>query len=266
MTPLSPFAAARDDPGRPALNTYPEQRFPPASVRRLGHLLGLGQQVQHELAEVVVARPEPRQDVCASAPQAAPQGPIVPGDAGEAPGAGADRPDQDAADQDLLQDLARRLKPLRQGVIGGGPDEAAALPAPMAASRTPDPLHHVHDQGQLNRDVIKVELDRASEDGAPGARPRRRRVEHAGRPVHPHAGDRGGQEQVDVPHEAQRPVRAGARLDHNVAGDRGGWGTASTMLYRGRSAGAASTTRSVLAIGGAWWHRRYRFYLLPESH
>jgi hypothetical protein len=169
MTPLSPFAAARDDPGRPALNTYPEQRFPPASVRRLGHLLGLGQQVQHELAEVVVARPEPRQDVCASAPQAAPQGPIVPGDAGEAPGAGADRPDQDAADQDLLQDLARRLKPLRQRVIGGGPDEAAALPAPMAASRTPDPLHHVHDQGQLNRDVIKVELDRASEDGAPGA-------------------------------------------------------------------------------------------------
>jgi hypothetical protein len=33
--------------------------------------------------------------------------------------------------------------------------------------------------------------------------------EHAGRPVHPHAGDGGGQEQVDVFHEAQRPVWGG---------------------------------------------------------
>jgi hypothetical protein len=83
--------------------------------------------VQHELAEVVVARPEPRQDVCASAPQAAPQGPIVPGDAGEAPGAGADRPDQDAADQDLLQDLPGRGHVGVQGSRPASPGPAQPL-------------------------------------------------------------------------------------------------------------------------------------------
>jgi hypothetical protein len=48
----------------------------------------------------------------------------------------------------------------------------------------------------------------------------RRRLEHAGRPVPPHAGDRGGQEQVDVPHEAQRPVWGGGGHEDDVAGDR----------------------------------------------
>jgi hypothetical protein len=89
--------------------------------------VGLGQQVQHELAEVVVPRSEPRQDVCASAPQAAPQGPIVPGDAGEAPGAGANRPDQDAADQDLLEDLPGRRHVRIQRSRPAAPDPAQPL-------------------------------------------------------------------------------------------------------------------------------------------
>ncbi len=44
----------------------------------------------------------------------------------------------------------------------------------------------------------------------------RRRLEHAGLPVHPHAGDGGGQEQVDVLREAQGPWG----LEDDVAGDR----------------------------------------------
>jgi hypothetical protein len=51
-------------------------------------------------------------------------------------------------------------------------------------------------------------------------RQRGRRHEHHERAIHPHAGDRRGQEQVDVLDKAQGPVRAGGGQEDYVAGDR----------------------------------------------
>jgi hypothetical protein len=65
----------------------------------------------------------------------------------------------------------------------------------------------------------------------------RRRLEHDGVLVHPHAGDGVGQEQVDVGNEAQGPVRAGAGQKTTWPVSDGDWGRASTMSYRCRSAG-----------------------------
>jgi hypothetical protein len=83
--------------------------------------------VQHELAEVVVPGAEPRQDVCASAAQAAPEGAIVTRDPGEAPGAGPYRPDQDAAGQDFLEDLPGRRHVRVQRGRPAAPDPAKAF-------------------------------------------------------------------------------------------------------------------------------------------
>jgi hypothetical protein len=112
-------AAARDGRRQAALGAEPDQRLPPARVAVLGHALRLSQQVQHELAEVVVARPEGRPDVRRAA-QPAPQGAIVAADPGEPPGAGTDRPNQDAADQDLLPEICR--------AVGTSASRAAAQP------------------------------------------------------------------------------------------------------------------------------------------
>ena len=73
--------------------------------------------MQHELAEVVVPWAVDRPDV-GHAPEAAAQGAVVPRNSGKGPGAAADRPDQDAADQDLLQDLPGRR---HVGLEGGRP-------------------------------------------------------------------------------------------------------------------------------------------------
>jgi hypothetical protein len=48
----------------------------------------------------------------------------------------------------------------------------------------------------------------------------RRRLEHDHRPIHPYAGDCGGQKQVDVLDEAQRPVWRGSGHEDDVAGDQ----------------------------------------------
>jgi hypothetical protein len=84
--------------------------------------------VQHQPAEVIVPRAVAWQDVdWRGASQPAPQGAIVPRDPGEPPGARADRPDQDAADQDLLQDLPGRGHVGVQGGRPAAPDPPQAL-------------------------------------------------------------------------------------------------------------------------------------------
>jgi hypothetical protein len=128
LIPVLGVAAPGDHPGPRALHAESEQRLPPARVWGLGHAVGLGQQVQHQPADIIVPRAVAGQDVSRRrAPQAAPEGPIVTGDAGEPPGTAADWPNQDAADQDLLQDLPGRWHVGVQGGRPAAPDAAQPL-------------------------------------------------------------------------------------------------------------------------------------------
>jgi hypothetical protein len=107
----------------------------------------------------------------------------------------------------------RALSRRRPGTSGRSPRWRRSA---RSHSRSCHPLHPPRDPARVLDDFrasARLLAPRARRQG-------RRRLEHAGRPVHPHAGYRGGEEQLDVGHQAQSPVRAGAGQEDDVANHR----------------------------------------------